>query len=475
MLENLFTTKMSADKKVLQLRFLKIRSNNGMASRIICIALFIALLIVITISSIITTVNTTDDYTMSEKEFTDYLKKPIGSIMAEFDYIDNNKLVFHSIDGFFVINRQTYDIMHMINLNKLNIAPHQQGSYGLDVKISNNGKYAYLSSYGQSDEIKDFDNYIINLENGNIKIGNIPNGTELFTNYADTLSTVKDIYGWCSDKCISEGDIKTYYLTVQENTTSAIQLVAINHNDSNTAMRYIFGENYVSIAKLHENIIKSSLAEGEEILVNSADGREVDAITAKLIINEISKYMQLKPVLLKDGNYDVKVYQVWKNDSSIPRIFIIDNYNKKLVLSANLNKQAYSVISNILNQPQTSLYDMAVEFLENEFHRVYDSYYDIQSLTISNWQENGNEATFFYKMTYLYYNRDPDKAEYIQEAKKRSQKEYEVLYNDYLALKEANHEFKVVLNGDKLELFSNIAPKGTEWVPIKIDDYVISE
>ena len=185
--------------------------------------------------------------------------------------------------------------------------------------------------------------------------------------------------------------------------------------------------------------------------------------------------MQLKPILIKDGNYDVKVYQIWKNDNSVPRIFIIDNDSQKLILSVNLNKQAYTAVANILNQPYSDLYNDASKYLENEFHRVYDPYYDIQNLIISNWQENGNEATFFYKMTFLYYNKDPDKAEYIQEAKKRSQKEYEVLYKDYLALKEANHQFKVIKNGDNLELYSNISPNGTEWAPIKIDDYVMGE
>ena len=131
-------------------------------------------------------------------------------------------------------------------------------------------------------------------------------------------------------------------------------------------------------------------------------------------------------------------------------------------------------IVSILNRPSGKLYEKTSEYLKHEFYRVYEHYYDIQSLTISNWQENGNEATFFYKMTYLNYNREPDTVEYIQEAKKRGQEEYETLYNDYLALKESNYQFKVVLKGDSLELYSNVAPKGTEWVPTKIDDYIMS-
>ena len=129
-------------------------------------------------------------------------------------------------------------------------------------------------------------------------------------------------------------------------------------------------------------------------------------------------------------------------------------------------------------QPSTteipSLYDKTAAWLEQEFHRVYDPWYDIQSLTISDWQESGNEATFHYKKEYLYYNRDPDTVPYILEAKARSQSSYERLYQDYLALKESNYSFKIVWNGDKPILYSDVSVKDVpEWQPVKIDDYIL--
>ena len=122
----------------------------------------------------------------------------------------------------------------------------------------------------------------------------------------------------------------------------------------------------------------------------------------------------------------------------------------------------------------TSLYFKTKNFLEQEYHRVFDPYYDIQSLTISNWEQKGNEATFYYKMTHTYYNKDPDTVDYIKKAKEEGSSRYETLYNDYLAVKEANAEYKVVLNGENLELYSNVSPKGVEWQPVKIDDYILS-
>ena len=122
------------------------------------------------------------------------------------------------------------------------------------------------------------------------------------------------------------------------------------------------------------------------------------------------------------------------------------------------------------------LYDITSAYMEDEFRRVYSPYYDIQNLTLSAWKQNGNEATFFYTMTYLYYNRDPDKAAYIQEAKKGNRETYESLYKDYLALKEANCCYKVVWNGKTFDLYCDVSLKGPSvWHgPMTVDDFIAS-
>lgn len=122
------------------------------------------------------------------------------------------------------------------------------------------------------------------------------------------------------------------------------------------------------------------------------------------------------------------------------------------------------------------LYDITSAYMEDEFRRVYSPYYDIQNLTLSAWKQNGNEATFFYTMTYLYYNRDPDKVAYIQDAKKGNRETYESLYKDYLALKQSNYEFKVIWNDETLELYYENSVKGPAswWGPITVDDFIAS-
>lgn len=126
----------------------------------------------------------------------------------------------------------------------------------------------------------------------------------------------------------------------------------------------------------------------------------------------------------------------------------------------------------------TELFTATVNYLEQEFDRVFSPYYDIQELIPSDWEEasDGKSATFFYKMTYLYYNRDPDQVKYIRDNKDTDPETYQKLYDEYLALQEGNFEFKSVLNDDgEIELYSNKSPVGDpEWEPVQIDDYIIS-
>lgn len=107
---------------------------------------------------------------------------------------------------------------------------------------------------------------------------------------------------------------------------------------------------------------------------------------------------------------------------------------------------------HIEDKQESELYNRTVEFLEQEFHRVYDPHYDIQSLTVSNWNEHGNESTFFYTMAFSYYGEVPEVNAGVHEV---------------------NYEFKIVLNDDSLELYTNVSPKDVVWESIEIDDYVL--
>ena len=118
----------------------------------------------------------------------------------------------------------------------------------------------------------------------------MPDGTELFTNYAETVSTITGIYGWCSDHCIPDGDQRTYYLTTQDSIIASIQLVTVQHEpEDNIEMRYVFGNDYVSSAQLKVDIINKTLQDDEEILTNSGLIWEVNDDTVRAILNELSE------------------------------------------------------------------------------------------------------------------------------------------------------------------------------------------
>ena len=127
-----------------------------------------------------------------------------------------------------------------------------------------------------------------------------------------------------------------------------------------------------------------------------------------------------------------------------------------------------------VTEDTSALYKQTEAYLAQEFHRVFDPYYDIQDLIISGWNESGNEATFYYKMTHYYVNKDPDLVEYIRKHKETDPETYEMLYKDYLALKEGNIYFKVILVDGEIELYANTAPPigEPEWERVQVDDYI---
>ncbi len=477
MLENLYTTKMSMDKEKLQKRFSKIRSKNGKWSKLMSVLILAVILLIIAAATVIIAGNVTDDrYIMTDEEFEAFAYKPIGSIMAELDYADDEKIVFHYLEGFFVVDQQTNEVIHKINLSKLNVAPHSQGEVFLNVGVDKDGKFAYLFSQGNESLVKKFDEYVINLETGEVKKGKMPKDTKLVP-YAMATYPEGAIQGWYDPKTFVTED-KSYLLTASEYNAGALQLVIIHNKLDMTGYRYVFGDRFTNVRGKKLDLIKSTLADDEELIRNSGLEWTVDGKKVLEIYNKLAETTNFKYRIDADlnGEFGVYIYEVWNNtkDEGYQSLFIIDNADITMWFHINLTYEVFYDISEILSAhtPTSDLYNRTRKFLEGEFHRVYDPYYDIQTLTISDWNESGNEATFWYKMTYLNYNREPDKAEYIQEAKKRSQKEYETLYRDYLALKESNNQFKVVYGSNGFELYYNASPKGTEWQPVKIDDFI---
>ncbi len=464
MLENLYTTKMSNHKKSLQNRFSKIRSKNGKLSRIAAFVVFGILLMVLLLTTIILAATAPADYEMTDHKLDEYLTKQIGSMMADLDYAAPDRVVFHYLNGFFVYNPQSDIIEQKIDLSALNIAPHQQGSHGLQVVIDDAGKFAYLSSYGPENEIKDFDEYIINLGTGQITKGSMPENTQAFMKFKETVGVFPEPFGWYSDRCVlNEGH--NYYITITESEIVSLQLVDQDRTNNLESYTYIFKEHYQSPARKRANIIDGMLPADVSYPIGGELSWNVDRET----VLELFQLVDAKFSTSNSERYDAVLYQIQKGDVITPYLFIFDSATGELIgHHVFWDNKNFAEAVKILNGGKSQLYDRTAETLNSAFRRTYGNTYNIQNLTISNWQERKNEATFHLNLSYLYYNRDPDKLEYIQEAKKTSEESYRTLYDDYLSLHQGNYFLKVVAEGKELHIYSNSAPKGEEWEPLDI-------
>ena len=98
MLENLYTTKMSMDKKKLQNRFSKIRSKNGKTSKFIAMAVFAVIIVSIICVSIWVAVSRQDDMILYENEAMNFkLEIPLswqGKYIVDESAVDDNYIAF---------------------------------------------------------------------------------------------------------------------------------------------------------------------------------------------------------------------------------------------------------------------------------------------------------------------------------------------------------------------------------------------
>ena len=452
---------------------------------------FIILALVVAISVICLTNGTNNEYYMDENRLAEYVQKPFGAIPARIDYADKDKVVFHYLTGLFVYDIEKSEITKSFDLEKFNCAPHQQGSFGLEIAVSNDGKRALLTNYGREEEIKDFENYIINLGSGKVRTTDLKKLENPFSSFVETSEAVPDAEGFVSYDCaVSDG--KNYYLT---SITGQINDLKLFINDIES---YIFPEKFISVSALRVEKIEEVLPKGARVFVNSGygwniriyeEGKTEARKIAESVLGNISYEDLLIKLGLKIPDLTGKSVYIYGNavdlgdGNSTPYVYIFDNETNELLTYGNIktleNERIVIRVGEALSRysgvnERTELYKMTKKYLKEEFERVYTPYYEILLLYIQNWQENGNEATFCYTMEYKNYDRDPDTIDYIKEAKENGSKYYEQLKREYLEPKTVNYEFKVINNNGKLELYTNIAPKGEEWQPVKVDDFISS-
>ncbi|MGB4171071.1 MAG: M56 family metallopeptidase [bacterium] len=118
------------------------------------------------------------------------------------------------------------------------------------------------------------------------------------------------------------------------------------------------------------------------------------------------------------------------------------------------------------------------DYMIDRFTSEYSKYYQIKGFEVSNLEytvsDTDIEITFFFKMIFQNYYKDPDTIPYIREAKENDSPYYEQMRNEYNQPKEGNYDlmFRAKINAgtiveNSIELFINQAPKGVDYVPLK--------
>lgn len=120
----------------------------------------------------------------------------------------------------------------------------------------------------------------------------------------------------------------------------------------------------------------------------------------------------------------------------------------------------------------TPLYNEVKALMEQEFHRVYDPYYDILSLELSDWQETDGEATFTCTMTWQQYERDVTQVAWLKQYEGTDS--YETMCREHLAQQTGNFLLRVTLQDGSLTLYANESVVGDPvWTACRVDDFIL--
>ena len=428
-------------------------------------------LIAVVISALCLT-NSTASIKMSDQRFVEFSERMVGSTMAEIAYADEEKVVFYYIDGIFVYDLESEKIASAYDLSKLNCAQHQQGSFGLDITATADGREVYLINYGLEDEIGEFDNYVVNLENGKYKKTDLLKAENPFTGRRDSFEVIPDAKGWFSVRCV-ELDEEIIYLTNRTSTLKNMKIVMSNKENGLEWERYPFIPEFNNALPVAPSDIKE-LVSAKLILADGTEHLLEDETKLKRLAQMLGDAQESTPsgcpfdtTLILTRADGVRGRITLASDSCGQFIGKADRYYD--YGTNNLRLLRLFGVDNWLGQPVDTLYEKTELALYKAFSEKYTPYYEILDLSISHWTEiSPNEANFFYKMTHKNYDKDPDTVPYIKEAKERGEYIYETYKKEYLEPKTGMYDLKVVEKDGKLSFFANVAGKGEEWIPFEV-------
>ena len=174
------------------------------------------ILAVILLAAILWFNNRPQEHSMKNKAFESYKESVVGVLMAQLDYADEQRAVFHYGEGLFVYDVTAKELSQRIDLGELALAPQRNDGSRLSVTVSADGKTAFLSSVGPEEDLADYENYFVDLDSGRVRLTHQKQLAEPFTGFLLTTDAVPSPEGWCDGHAVQLGN-QVCYLTVEGN------------------------------------------------------------------------------------------------------------------------------------------------------------------------------------------------------------------------------------------------------------------
>lgn len=142
-------------------------------------------------------------------------------------------------------------------------------------------------------------------------------------------------------------------------------------------------------------------------------------------------------------------------------------------------------VTNVGTEPKQSVdnsasYNQIASYMEEESKKAFSPYYELLEFTLSDYEEKTVDgkvkATFGYQVKYKNFKKDPNTVDYIKAAKEKNDPNYQLLYDEYLQLKEMNFHLKAVIEDtDSITLYTNVSPKGIQWEKAVMSDFILKK
>lgn len=124
-------------------------------------------------------------------------------------------------------------------------------------------------------------------------------------------------------------------------------------------------------------------------------------------------------------------------------------------------------------------FDEISDYLWEQAKETYSPYYQVAGFKIFNYKENVNgdsiEAVLNMTVFHKNFDKDPDTVGYIKEAKEKNDPNYQIYYDEYLAVQELNLEIKVTIEDGEITLYMDWDPRAgqRDWKEFEMSQTIM--